>query len=759
MKRWKIVLPTLLATSGLPLVSLVGCGDPVETYTISGGNESLKGQAKKPDGDRDAWQVTNSKGDPVTATLSIEGIEPSTDFPDWIQINDGKVKWTNKAATGTYKFKVKAEIEDVKRPVYSKEITLVIAETYSISGGSKTLNGIASQPNIDDNTWVVEDSKGDPVAATLSINGIQPASDFPDWIQIENGKVKWTVAAAEGIYKFNVKAEIEGSEAIYSEDITLTIGTMPFEWSLNEDGTAILAKYIGEGSQVIIPSSIQEDGKTYSVVSIGNSAFFDCSSLTSVVIPDSITSIGESAFEGCSSLTNSSSPDGSYGFNFAGTIKQWKKVERGMAWYKNTRATIIQCSDDIALLYESIYDWEYNDDDHTATLKGYNGDGGDVIIPSRVWKLEVYNVVSIGNSSFSLSNITSVTIPNSVISIEYNAFAYCSKLKSVTISDSVESIGDCAFYDCNTLTSVIIGKGVTSIGADAFSSCSSLTDNSGPYSSCGFNFSGTVEEWKKIERNFAWHKNTPATMIQCHIDKCDLDKTCFQLSYNTEKRTATLIGYDGDGGDVIIPEMIVWKGSSYFITSIGNNAFVGSAGLRLTSITIPNSVTSIGNGAFQGCINLTSINIPKFVASIGALTFSQCTSLASIVIPNRVESIGNSAFFDCTSLTSITIPNSVTSIGDEAFETCSSLTSVIIGEGVTKIGAKAFYGCSNLTDTSGPDGSYGFNFVGTVEQWKKIQRGTDWHTDTPASEIQCSGGVCNLDAQMITYPYLANKEY
>ena len=136
------------------------------------------------------------------------------------------------------------------------------------------------------------------------------------------------------------------------------------------------------------------------------------------------------------------------------------------------------------------------------------------------------------------------------------------------------------------------------------------------------------------------------------------------------------------------------------VTSIGGGAFSGCTGL--TSITIPNSVTSIGGDAFSGCTGLTSVTIPNSVTSIGNYAFSGCTGLTSITIPNSVTSIGGGAFSGCTGLTSVTIPNSVTSIDNYAFRNCSRLASVIFNADNCIIAgsgsAPIFYECSNLTN-------------------------------------------------------------
>ena len=136
------------------------------------------------------------------------------------------------------------------------------------------------------------------------------------------------------------------------------------------------------------------------------------------------------------------------------------------------------------------------------------------------------------------------------------------------------------------------------------------------------------------------------------------------------------------------------------VTSIGKSAFDWCE--SLTCINIPDSVTSIGDSAFSWCKSLTNINIPDSVTSIGDSAFYKCESLANINIPNRVTKIGESAFSKCEALTKINIPNSVTSIGESAFSECRSLTSISIPDSVTNIGESAFYGCSSLTSINIP---------------------------------------------------------
>ncbi len=170
----------------------------------------------------------------------------------------------------------------------------------------------------------------------------------------------------------------------------------------------------------------------------------------------------------------------------------------------------------------------------------------------------------------------------------------------------------------------------------------------------------------------------------------------YTITSNTNPLRVSVVKASKELEQIRIPDNVIINENTYKCTCIGEYAFSGCSGL--TSVTIPEGVTSIGEWAFSGCIGLTSITISEGVTSIGKYAFYYCSGLTSITIPSSVTSIGDYAFDVCSGLTSVTIPSSVTSIGNGAFYYCSGLTSITIPEGVTSIGDDAFSYCSRLTD-------------------------------------------------------------
>lgn len=411
------------------------------------------------------------------------------------------------------------------------------------------------------------------------------------------------------------------------------------------------------------------------VTSIGGDAFNSCSNLVRVTIPKSVTSIGSSAFENCSSLTSVTIPENV-------TSIEW--------------GTFYGCK----------------------SLTG-------VIIPE--------NVTVIGGNAFDgCSSLISVTIPKSVMSIGELAFRNCSRLTNVAIPENVPSIAMDTFNGCNSLTSVTIPKSVTAIGIRAFDGCDSMKD---------VYYTGNQSQWDKIKIYDCNESLLGATLHLNSVAPAASGKCGDDLVWALTDDGVLTISGTGEMADYPnfpdVPwyddrEKIMTAVIEPGVTNICSFAFFGCK--NLTSVTIPEGVTSIGSYAFNAC-NLTSMEIPASVTAIGTLDASALgagrnltgyfvdekntayTSVDGILfskdgtvlvaypqgkndtsysIPESVTCIASDAFGG-SRLTSVTIPESVTSIRLGAFFGCNGLTSITIPKSVVSIGDLALADCANLS--------------------------------------------------------------
>lgn len=298
---------------------------------------------------------------------------------------------------------------------------------------------------------------------------------------------------------------------------------------------------------------------------------------------------------------------------------------------------------------------------------------GALVIPATAKYDDIeYSVTSIGHMAFSnCSALTSIEIPNSVTDIGEYAFLQCYSLTSIVIPNSVTAINYCTFGNCTALATIEIPNSVTAIHSTAFLNCSSLTSIVIPSSVTALAY-----------QIFTGCSNLISIEASAeNPNYASVDGVLFS------KDLSTLIQYPiGKSGGYEVPNTV---------TAIGDSAFDCCG--AITSITMPNSVISIGRLAFQDCTALTSIEIPNSVTSISKSAFRLCSSLTSIVIPNSITLIDDEVFYGCSGLTSVVIPNSVTAIGSEAFGKCSSLTSIEIPNSVASISSNAFSECSSLT--------------------------------------------------------------
>ena len=411
-----------------------------------------------------------------------------------------------------------------------------------------------------------------------------------------------------------------------------------------------------------------------SVTSIGEYAFYNCTALTTATIGESVSRIESQAFASCRQLTNvyclaenvpNTNTDVFNNFLIknatlhvpSASVDSYKSTS---PWSSFKEVVGIKTVGNIEFADANVKaicvaNWDTNGDgelsyDEAAAVK----DLGTVFKSNHSIKsfneLQYFaGLSSIGKEAFWFCiYLKSFTIPNSVTSIEQSAFNQCRSLTNVIIPNSVISIGDRAFWLCRSLTSITIPNSVTSIGMYAISDCGNLASLTIPSS-------------------------------VTHIGQGAF-RGCSGLTSVTIPSSVTSIEWGAFAGCSSLTSITVEAGNSFYDSRDGCNAIIKTADNNLIAgcknTVIPNSVTSIGAGAFMGCNGLTSITIPSSVTGILEYAFQGCSSLTSVTLPSSVNGIGYYSFQNCSGLTSVTIPNSVTRIYGSAFQDCNKLTSV-----------------------------------------------------------------------------------
>ncbi len=440
-----------------------------------------------------------------------------------------------------------------------------------------------------------------------------------------------------------------------------------------------------------------------SIYRIGDFAFYDCTSLESINIPNRVTSIGGKAFNGCTSLESITVEINNSSYSSQGGILYDKIKTKFIHIPQAIKGTVT-----IPNGVTSIDDWAFYDCTSLERIE----------IP--------ISVTSIGDRTFEgCTSLESITVAEgntqylSQDGILYNKnktelIRVPQAKATITVPNGVTTIGDRAFYECTSLESITIPNSVTSIGDWAFSGCTNLTSITIPNS--------------VTYLDYAFYYCTSLKSITVEKD-------------NTEYSSQDGILYNKNKTELLkVPQAITKVTIPDSVTSIGEEAFWNCK--NLTSLTIPDSVTSIDDWTFEDCTSLKSVTVEEgnteYSSQDGILYNKNKTELikvpqtkSNITIPDTVTSIGMYAFYGCKNFTSITIPDSVNSIVGGAFWDCASLTSVIIPNSVNSIEDLVFFNCKSLKDIF---------YKGTKLQWNSINKGDDWDVDTPDYTVHCTDG-------------------
>lgn len=428
--------------------------------------------------------------------------------------------------------------------------------------------------------------------------------------------------------------------------------------------------------KVIVPNTVNKNEITYTVTSIGESAFSSLEVITSISIGDSIITIGTNAFDGCEGLADINIPDSVE--NIGKNAFAWCSVLTGFTvGIENSNYS----SDSNGILFNK---------DRTILMQYPMGKTNtEYTIPLGVANIEDY--------AFAwCASLKNIIVPSSVINIGDLAFLNCLGLTDVTLSSGLKNIGESAFENCKGITKIIIPAGALSIGKNAFKECTSLGNITMSES--------VVSIGRNAFANTAWYNNQADGVVYiskvAYIYKgsmpADTQMTlladtkviadyafysCEDLISFKVPSSVQNIGYGVFFYCEGLAEITVETGNVNFVSD-NNGALYNKTktmliqyplGNKRTQFTVPAGVKSISERAFYYCSNLSDITFSSGVQEIGESAFEGCVNLKSIILPNNMTNIGDYAFYYCTGLKSITIPKNVTTIGSDAFYECKDL--------------------------------------------------------------------------------------
>ncbi len=458
------------------------------------------------------------------------------------------------------------------------------------------------------------------------------------------------------------------------------------------EGVTTISKYVFSGCSNLTSISLPD-----SLYKIESFAFENCSSLITINLPQGIKAIGTNLFENCTSLTSITLP------------AEFRITARSFAGCKNLSSIVFPA--ELTSIGEyafsgctSLTEVAFPEGFKYALEGAFYGCSGlqYVSIPKSIGNGEDWNSGGFGKNAFygciGLKKVIIRDISNwckiSFVSPESNPLYYAqhlysdedTEIKDLYIGRDVDKINDYVFYKAEYINKIhILQDTPPTIKENTFgNTCYTWTDVFVP------------AETKEQYQNADYWKNFKS------ISGIDYTTEYDGVMYRvlSESEAETIANKDRYSGDVVIADSVTISRKEYRVIAVGG--FARSA--NLTSVTIPNSVTTIKDFAFAYCNALSSISIPNSVTIIESEAFMNCSALTSVSLGNNVTIIGQRAFENCTGLTSITIPNSVTTIGGGAFRNCSGIASITFPNSLRMISSQAFSNCSGLKSLSLPNG-------------------------------------------------------
>ena len=462
-------------------------------------------------------------------------------------------------------------------------------------------------------------------------------------------------------------------------------------YRIDENG-AMVAVAEATLTEANILSAVEFEGNQYPVIKINDNVFADNTNLTAVTLPEGLVEIGASAFLGCQNLESVVLPEslttfGRDAFNDCRLLKAIK-IPSGITtipdrcFYGCSSLESVTISEGVTAIGDDAF--------QSCNLNA-------LTLPESLEKIGEYaftgnkslksvnipaKVKTIGARAFSDCGLTESVIPEGVQTIGSHAF-FNNSLKNLTLPSTITSIGESAFRYNNNLQSITCNAATPpTLGDDAFYGCNNIQEVKVPLAS--------IAAYRKV---YGWKDFT---------NYYGGDVVNNGITYRIDENGATITAAEATLTEANIPSSVEFEGNQYPVIKINDRVFSGNT--NLTTVTLPEGLTTLGSDAFNSCKSLRAVKVSSGVEAIPSNCFYECSSLESVSLPEGLVEIGASAFYECQNLESVALPESLTTLGDYAFISCKLLKTIKIPSGVTAIPRSCFFGCSSLESVTIPEG-------------------------------------------------------